>query len=57
MKQDDPRVDVLLLAPHTHLGEQKKKGDVINVTNAQAEWLVNHGVARLQLTKTKPQEA
>jgi len=39
---------VLLLAPHSHLGEQKKKGDVINVTLAQSKWLLSHGIAKLK---------
>lgn len=52
MKQET-RVDVLLLAPHTHLGEQKKKGDVINVTQAQCQWLISRGVAKIETTTTK----
>jgi hypothetical protein len=54
MKNDD-RVDVLLLAAHSHLGEQKQKGDVINVTAAQAQWLVTHEVAKIQVAKSVKQ--
>jgi len=42
---DDNRVDVLLLAPHRHLGVPYIKGDVINVTIEQKDWLVAHNVA------------
>ena len=44
----EQRVNVLLLAPHSHLGEQKSKGEVINVTTQQSDWLIKRGVARIQ---------
>lgn len=52
MRNDD-RVDVLLLGPHQHLGESKQKGDVINVTPAQAQRLVEYKVAKIQPAKIK----
>ncbi len=51
------RVYVLLLAPHTHAGVQYIKGDVITVTIADSEWLINRGVAMLQpVTKQKVED-
>lgn len=46
----ESRIDVLLLAPHSHLGEQKNKGDVINVTVQQSNWLIERGIAKVQPT-------
>lgn len=52
---DNKRVDVLLLAPHRHLGVPYSKGDVINVTVEQKDWLVAHSVATPK-PNTEPQQ-
>lgn len=41
----EDRIDVQLLAPHSHLGERKKVGEVISVTTAHRDWLLQRGIA------------
>ena len=52
---EESRADVVLLAPHSHLGEAKKKGDVINVSAEQLKWLIQRGIAERVKAPTKPQ--
>lgn len=40
------RIQVTLAAPHTHAGKTQQKGDMIDVTPAQAAWLVGMGIAQ-----------
>ena len=42
----EDRINVQLLAPHSHLGEKKQVGEVISVTVAQRNWLLEHGIAK-----------
>ena len=43
---------VKLLAPHTHGGEAKVKGDTITVNDAQKDWLEARGLAVIETTAT-----
>jgi hypothetical protein len=51
--KEENRVDVLLLAPHTHLCEKKRTGEVINVTQTQCQWLLDRGIARVITITTR----
>ena len=53
MTNTQDRIDVVLNAPHRHCGEDKKKGEVINVTIEQSNWLINRGIATRQQSKPK----
>ncbi len=44
-KKEAKRVEVTLKKDHTHGGKEKKAGNKIAVTEAQAAWLKKHEVA------------
>jgi hypothetical protein len=46
-------IEVTLLMPHEHSGDQFNKGDKIHVTEAQANWLRNRGVVAPKSTGVK----
>ncbi len=50
---------VTLIKPHTHVGEEKAAGDVIDVDAPTAQWLAGHGVieATLVPVETAPKKA
>jgi hypothetical protein len=43
-----------LSAPHEHESKYYKKGDVIEVTDKQAQWLVDNGVG--EIISNKPEQ-
>lgn len=52
-KQEQKRVEVTLIKPHTHAGEKKKAGDKIKVTEQEREWLVSAQVINAPKEATK----
>lgn len=47
--------DVKLLKAHRHNGQDYNKGDVIQVSDADASWLSQRGIAELFNKKNKPE--
>lgn len=45
---------ITLSAPHEHESKYYKKGDVIEVTDKQAQWLVDNGVG--EIVSNKPEQ-
>lgn len=39
--------EILLLKKHTHAGEQYAAGETITVGDAEARWIINHGIGQV----------